>query len=58
MVKSGINFGETFSANPNYNDAIANPKLIATQVNEFLGGKWDEKAMITAIDPSLRHQKS
>ena len=41
----------------NYNDAIANPKLIATQVNEFLGGKWDANAMISAIDPSLRHQK-
>ena len=26
MVKSGINFGETFSANPTYEKAVANAK--------------------------------
>ncbi|CCQ69607.1 hypothetical protein CWATWH0402_3252 [Crocosphaera watsonii WH 0402] len=59
QVEQVLNYYQDIEVLPiNYNDAIANPKLIATQVNEFLGGKWDEKAMITAIDPSLRHQKS
>ena len=59
QVEQVLNYYQDIEVLPiNYNDAIANPRLIATQVNEFLGGKWDEKAMITAIDPSLRHQKS
>lgn len=39
-----------------YNEALANPADIAAQVNDFLGGGLDERAMVASVEPSLRHQ--
>jgi hypothetical protein len=41
-----------------YREAIADPRQVAAQLNQFFQGKLDEAGMIAAIDPSLRHEDS
>lgn len=59
QVEQVLNYYQEIEVLPiNYIDAIANPQLIAAQVNEFLGEKWNENAMIKVIDPHLQHYRS
>ncbi len=39
--------------NVRYNDLVAHPEQLATQVSNFLGGQADVQAMAEAVDPSL-----
>ena len=42
-----------------YKDLVETPELMASRVNEFLGGQGDVKAMAAAVDPSLyRNRKA
>ena len=36
-----------------YDQAVANPKAAAAEVNAFFGGKLDEAKMVEAIDGEL-----
>lgn len=40
-----------------YNEAIENPARKAADVNDFLGGHLDEKAMRQIVDPTLYRQR-
>jgi hypothetical protein len=40
----------------NYHRALADPAVIATEVNRFLGGVLDEAAMANAVAPTLRRE--
>ncbi|BCG64464.1 MAG: hypothetical protein methR_P2244 [Methyloprofundus sp.] len=37
---------------------LADPKAMASTLNDFFGGELDEVAMIKAVDPQLRRQGS
>jgi len=38
-----------------YQKTLANPGLVASQVNDFLGGVLDEAKMIAVVNPQLRN---
>jgi len=39
-----------------YHDALERPAEVAADLNRFLGGTLDEKAMAAAVDPELRRE--
>ena len=41
-----------------YTTVITDPVSVATQVNQFLGGALDERAMSAVVDPSLYRNRS
>jgi len=41
-----------------YGEAIADPSDVAAQVNGFLGHILDEEGMVSAVEPTLRHELS
>jgi hypothetical protein len=41
----------------NYNEIVKDPAPQVAQINEFLGGQLDTKAMLAVVDPTLYRQK-
>ena len=41
-----------------YNEMLASPEPFAHQVNQFLGGRLDEKKMATVVDPNLYRNRA
>ena len=42
----------------NYHHVLSNPAAAAQQINTYLGGVLDEQAMVAAVAPELRNQRS